>query len=115
MKLWRQIIAWLGDLIGNRVTEKDIRDWLETQGYRGDSARFTEIELHAIAPPGWRQLFRFSGNVANGEGERRPMFGVVEDDERYGKTEIAIYSTAVEQHAHLNRIADQYPIRRRSR
>ena len=43
------------------------------------------------------------------------MFGVVEDDERYGKTEIAIYSTAVEQHAHLNRIADQYPIRRRSR
>jgi len=115
MKLFQRLATWYSALVGNRFTEKDIRDWLENHGFQGQSARFVELELHAMARPGWKQVFRFSGNVADQEGVRQPMFGVVEDDERYGKTEISVYSTAVDQHAHLQRIAEHYPIRRRTR
>ena len=45
--------------IGNKSAEKDIRDWLAENGYLGKSAKFGEIELHAIKRPGWRQIFRF--------------------------------------------------------
>ena len=45
--------------IGNRVTEKDIRDWLDSNQYLGSTATITDLELHAIRRPGWVQVFRF--------------------------------------------------------
>lgn len=71
------------NLIGNRVTEKDLRQWLDNNGYDGCSARFQELELHAIKRPGWIQVFRFAVHTRFG-GSPLLLFGVVRDDERRG-------------------------------
>lgn len=72
----------LRKLVGNRVTQRDIRDHLKTVGFEGDMARFREVELHAIRRPGWKQLFRFECRVLNQKGEVVQLFGAVLDDER---------------------------------
>lgn len=70
-------------LIANKVTEKDIRDWLDQQGYQGRSARFHELELHAIKRPGFLQVFRFQVEATDNSTNRSFLYGVVRDDERY--------------------------------
>lgn len=76
------------ELIRNRVTERDIRDWLQLNGYDGGSAILNSVELYAIKRPGWLQLFRFSGSVrrqtsdADVLADRLPVWGVALDDER---------------------------------
>lgn len=50
-------------IFGNRVTEKDIRNWLDENGFFGRAARISDLELHAIKRPGWKQLFRFTARV----------------------------------------------------
>ena len=49
--------------IGNRVTEKDIRQWLDKNGFMGRSAKINNLELHAVTRPGWKQVFRFRAQV----------------------------------------------------
>ena len=78
--------------IGNRVTEKDIRDWLDANGFVGTTARINDLELYAIERPGWVQVFEFqarlkaAGQDRGFEAEVEPgwieRFGVVLDDER---------------------------------
>ncbi|MCH2177773.1 MAG: hypothetical protein MK106_03125 [Mariniblastus sp.] len=71
-------------MIGNRVTEKDIRLWLQANGFSGQSAHFEELELYAIRRPGWLQIYRFKASVTRLAGlnnERTEIFGVVRDDE----------------------------------
>ena len=34
--------------LGNRVTEKDIRQWLDDNEFQGNSAQINDLELHAI-------------------------------------------------------------------
>lgn len=67
--------------IGNRVTEKDIRDWLDAHGYNGHSAKINNLELHAIQRPGWIQVYRFT---LRAKSLPKPEFdsstGLVEDD-----------------------------------
>lgn len=69
-------------IYSNRVTEKDIRSWMSSNGFKGASALFDEIELHAVRRPGWIQLFRFASTVKNSDGESMKLFGCVLDDER---------------------------------
>ena len=75
-------------LIGNKVTEKDIRDWLDANGFVGRTAKINDLELHAIRRPGWLQIFRFELDVLRAEQpdaasqQRHKYFGVVRDDER---------------------------------
>ena len=45
--------------IGNRVTEKDVRDHLNRCGYHGNTATILQLELVAIERPGWMQVFSF--------------------------------------------------------
>lgn len=87
------------ELIRNRVTERDIRDWLQENGYDGGSAVLNSVELYAIKRPGWQQLFVFSGNVrlqlseSELTAERKPVWGIVLDDERKpagSKTEVIL-------------------------
>lgn len=79
--------------IRNRVTERDIRDWLQFNGYESGSAILNDVELHAIQRPGWKQLFRFSGkirlgydageaNIVDDPPDRNSVWGVVLTDER---------------------------------
>lgn len=81
------------NLIGNRVTERDVRKWLDANGYFGSSARISDLELHAISRPGWIQVFRFSVTAKRRPGsppafsnntlaEWDTVFGCVRDDER---------------------------------
>lgn len=78
--------------IGNRVTEKDIRNFLDRNGYFGRSAQFEELELHAIERPGWLQVFRFKVKAkSSSDGALVLLFGAVRDDERFKLNEIRIF------------------------
>lgn len=78
-------------LIGNKSAEKDIRDWLSANGYYGNSAKFSEIELHAIKRPGWLQIFRFELKCLTVEDRGVQLYGAMHSDERYGQPEIVVY------------------------
>ena len=80
----------------NRSTEKDIRDWLDKSGYVGQSAKFDHVELAAVQPPGWVQVFEFAVRVSDDADERHEFYGVARDDERVG-IEVFLGRTTEEQ------------------
>jgi hypothetical protein len=91
-------------LIRNRVTERDVREWLDLNGYEGKSAILESVELHAIKRPGWQQLFRFRGEVrlrsSDSHERRTSVWGVVFDDERRPRgqqTEVSLFETEADQ------------------
>ena len=86
----------LRSLIGNRVTEKDVRDFLTDRGLSGSTARFDYLKLVAIERPGWIQIFAFRVATCDISGAKRTFFGVVRDDER-NRTEIRLEDTAEAQ------------------
>jgi len=63
------------------VTELDIRNWLDKNGYFGRTASFEELELHAIRRPGWLQIYRFTVITKSHQGPSTRLFGTVRDDE----------------------------------
>lgn len=110
------------DLIRNRVTERDIRDWLRENGYEGGSAVLDSVDLYAIKRPGWTQLFRFTGKVrpqaADGDGDadddrdevepRVPVWGIVLDDERLPRgqrTQVHLCDSPEEQQDRLDELS----------
>jgi len=106
--------------IGNRVTEKDIRDWLDSNRYVGATASITDLELHAIQRPGWVQVFSFevkvtSANEFEVDDIRRQKFGVVLDDERNRKledrTKIWIFESENERDRKLEEVSKDMIIR----
>ena len=88
-------------LIGNKVAEKEIRDWLSENGYFGGSAEFRELELHAIQPQGWLQIFRFGVRAKCVEGAWHELYGAMRDDQRYGPPVIGVYEDVDERNAQL--------------
>lgn len=113
--------------IGNRVTEKDVRQWLDAQGWAGRSAKIDHLELHAIQPPGWVQVFRFQVEVVPAfkpdahENDHEPeqptalqpsttrtFFGAVRDDERRkgSPTKIWIFDDQEEQTQKLAKLSE---------
>jgi len=103
--------------IGNRVTEKDVRLWLNDQGWAGRSAKFDQLELHAIQPPGWIQIFRFQVSVkpasnpdsddAEPPADPQTFFGAVRDDERQkgSPTKIWMFDDQAEQTEKLSELS----------
>ena len=98
--------------LGNRVTEKDIRNWLDKHDFHGKSARIADLELHAIQRPGWVQLYRFRIAARLKDATSAPeeqssiaskqfKSGIVLDDERIRnesqKTQIWIFESELEQ------------------
>jgi len=99
------------DFLRNRVTERDIRGWLEQNGYQGKAAILDHVELYAIERPGWKQLFRFQAKVRlrstddQHEEERTQVWGVVMDDERQPKdlrTQVTLFETEEAQQEQLS-------------
>lgn len=88
-------------LIGNKCIEKDVRDWLSRNGYYGNSARFLEMELHAIKRPGWLQVFRFTVEAKSRNGKWMKLHGSARDDERYNHLTIKIFVAKQQQQAVL--------------
>ena len=110
--------------IGNRVTEKDLRDWLANEGFSGRSAKIEELELHAIQRPGWLQVFRFSIQVkVSAADEDHPAgdsgwlqrFGVIVDDERRkrNKTQIWMFEDEFERQTLLDEVSEDLLVLRR--
>ncbi len=94
----------LGDLAKNRTTEKDIRAWLNANGFEGKAAQVTDVELHAVRRPGWLQIFRFRVTTEAGE-----LFGVVRDDERLRgkeKTQIELFESEDSQETKLAELSE---------
>ena len=71
-------------LIGNKVTESEIRRWLVDRNYGARSAVFEEVELVAIQRPGWVQVFRFQLTAKTPDGRKVPLYGALRDDGRVG-------------------------------
>ncbi len=100
-------------LIGNRSSEKDIRDWLCKQGFSGNTAKFGEVELHAIMRPGWLQIFRFEVTVLTAAGEKTKLFGAMRSDERYGKPKIIVSAEFADRDEQLDEWAEGLITQRR--
>lgn len=72
-------------LIGNKVAEKDLRDWLSSNGYFGRTATIAQLDLVAIRRPGWEQVFRFVARAKRQDrDEWDDLRGLIRDDERHG-------------------------------
>ncbi len=102
-------------LIGNKSAEKDIRDWLISNGHFRKSAKFAEIELHAIKRPGWLQIFRFHFMSVTAENESLQLFGAMRSDERYGKPNIVIHEDVATRDAQLAEWSEGLITQRRRR
>ena len=90
------------NLIRNRNAEKDIRDWLSSQGMCGRTAEFCEVELHAIQRPGWLQIFQFEVKARNTNKETIHLYGALRSDERYGKPKVFVSPSAEERDFQLD-------------
>lgn len=106
----------MSNLIRNKVTERDIRDWLNENGYDGGSAVLESVDLYAIKRPGWKQLFRFVGKIrrkakANSSDEtpdRQSVWGVVLNDERKPlgqRTDVAFFDSEELQMEQLKKLS----------
>ncbi len=98
-----------GDLAKNRTTEKDIRAWLNANGFDRQAAQVTDVELYAVKRPGWLQIFSFRVRMETGE-----QFGVVRDDERLRgkeKTQIELFANEASQAAKLAELSEDLIVR----
>ena len=68
--------------LGNKVTEKDLRDYLATQSFYANSARVHELELVGIERPGWVQYYQFHVEAKHERDGWTELYGLVRDDER---------------------------------
>jgi hypothetical protein len=99
----------------NRVTEKDVRDWLSNNGFFGESARFGELELHAIQRPGWYQIYRFSAQVKQNNDQWTSLFGTARDDERFSLFDVEVFTLEHERDAKLQELSAGLIVARRHR
>jgi hypothetical protein len=113
----------------NRVTEKDLRVWLDHEGWFGRSAKIDSLELYAIKRPGWEQVFRFeieakkkpleAESLSPGDqplppetGEHDQMvrrWGAIHDDERTkaNRPSIWIYEKENELLSKLEKLSEE--------
>lgn len=81
-------------LIGNKVTEKDIRDYLTENGYYGRTAKIVDLKLVAVQRPGWLQVFRFDLRAKQQDGDWVELFGTCRDDEAAKLFEVSLSQDA---------------------
>ncbi len=103
----------------NRVTEKDIRDWLNVHGFVGRTAKIHDLDLYAIKRPGWVQVFEFRTSFRIDASDDQEIeadsdswhvrFGVVLDDERNRtqelRTQIWMFDTQSQQQLKLDDVS----------
>jgi hypothetical protein len=112
MNWWKTIFQSLKNRIGNRVTEREIRLWLDSHGFNGSSAKLADVTLYAIARPGWKQVFRFSGQARDSNDNSVPIFGVLEGDQRYGDSKITLFHNLKDQTLRLREVSGGMIVRK---
>jgi len=60
----------LHQLIRNPNSEREIRAWLNGNGYYGNSAQLANVELFAIERPGWKQVFEFEAKAKDRDSDQ---------------------------------------------
>ena len=91
----------------NKTTQKDVRTWFSENGYRGEALSFQYLELYAIKPPGWEQIYAFEVDVQKSDEKRKHVYGVVFDDERLTKaTEKFRVDISVDKDAHKKKLEE---------
>jgi len=83
--------------IGNKSTEKDLRDHLEGMGYYGSSVKFLKLDLTAIERPGWIQVFEFHIQAKRRDGDWEQHFGLCRTDERNDTFEVQLFDRPEQQ------------------
>jgi hypothetical protein len=84
-------------VIGNKSTEKDLRDHFEEIGYFGRSVKFLKLELKAIERPGWVQVFKFHVQAKRQNADWEQHFGLCRIDERNGTFEVQLFGSPEQQ------------------
>ena len=93
-------------LISNKVTEKDLREYLTSLGFSGQSASFLKLELAAVKRPGWLQIFDFHVKAKKREGGWHEYFGILRSDEHNDTFEVQLFaSEQQQQHAMRSNVA----------
>lgn len=114
--MWSQfsqfVARWFNQLVGYRVTEKEILDWMADHGYVTSAAKLTSVQLYALQRPGWVQVFRFQVEARDTQGQSRRWFGALRSDERYGEPQIKIFPTTVERDQQLQQWSSGLIVRR---
>lgn len=94
-----------------RSTEKDMLDYLWSQGFDQSSTRLNNVELVEIKRPGWIQVFTFTVSTFSDE-VRTTLFGVLRDDQR-ATSEFFLLETKTEQRQVVERLCDGLSTRNR--
>lgn len=72
----------------NRSTEKDLRSYLDDNGYFGRTAKFHMLKLKAVERPGWVQVFQFEIETKREGSDWETLFGYCRTDERSDSFEV---------------------------
>lgn len=80
-------------IVGNRYTERELREYLTENGYFGGSVTFLKLELAGMERPGWVQLFEFHVQAKAQTGEWQELFGTCRSDERFKKFDVELHDT----------------------
>lgn len=84
-------------LLRNGHTEKDLRDYLTSNGYYGNSANMLQLDLKAIERPGWVQVFEFRVHAKRLDEEHcskwEELRGFCRTDERTAQFDVEYFDT----------------------
>jgi hypothetical protein len=87
-----------------RSTEKEICEYLLSQGFDESRTTVRDVELIGIERPGWIQVFTFTVS-ARDDDQRETWFGVLRDDQR-AASDFFLLSTETEQRQVIERLTD---------
>jgi len=90
-------------LVANKVTERDLRDYLSSNGFYGRSARISDLNLAAVERPGWVQVFRFHVRAKRVDGDWEEHFGLVRTDERHDVFDVQLFAGEADRQSSFER------------
>lgn len=79
----------------NKSTEKDLRSYLDDNGYFGRTAKFRLLKLKAVERPGWVQVFQFEIEAKHEGRDWENLYGFCRTDERSDSFEVKMSHDAL--------------------
>ncbi len=114
-KIFSAFCNFFSSAVKNQSTEAEIKRWLATNQPNHVLTRIDDVELHAIQPPGWLQVYRFSAILVTDEGERQQLFGVIKSDDRLHEPIIQVFESWDERETILGDWSSSMIVKRSSR
>lgn len=89
----------------NKSTEKDLRSYLDNEGYFGRTAKFKLLKLKAVERPGWVQVFQFEIEAKREDSDWETLFGFCRTDERSDSFEVQMSRDASDAQRSFGEVA----------